>query len=1063
MASRLSSSSCYLLDHHHDSLSNDPSSSTPSALSSTQQSLSAVRGHHEDHGGATTTASSHYSPSDYTTSGTASARSSSPAKTPAVATAAATRARKKASLAAINAPSFSAFRSNLPSNHAVRQHAAFQQQKSPRAASFSISEKASPRLADPHWRPYSLESPLPTPGLQTAAVSSLPHRQGSEVIEAPLRDNEVTQAREEVDRSSYTIPIGYASHDRNASIDSHIASTVPSSAYSSRWDSSTPVHAKHAHDKTAPFHAHRHSVASTDSNEQQFSDIGGSRRASMLSVRNAPTMTLQLDGVQRRLTDEELEEYSQASYTSQPKRPKSPTTNGGISRFFGWNGTRETEGTSSSPTTTFSERSLSPLPSPIAKTLPIEMANSRLSARLTPPGLDVQKANATYFDNPDTPLLLGDSVSNAHVRELERELRHISEELANSIRREMELEDELDHVRGELPMIAQSELGARRSSDYFSDSGASSTKFPITDVDARLEHLDKKVRKVEQEKANLKLEMASKLQTELNRRRDLEELVRDLEDQVEKKEGQQDIAVKLNELESTLDETKRRLGQEKMTKENFEDLYSATREELERFRNEAENLRNEVVPQLKSRLEGLEAEAADSQAVMYENTRLQQVVAQLKGESGHSRFNSIAEEGVANAGRMSLHRSGSLARSSSLRRGGSIKQDRSDGGRQRSGSNGAYPDGDKDMVDQRDALHKALKLLIKRYESQQKEHERAMKKLTSAKDKAESITPKRTVYAREVAFLKAEVSTLRKRTEDALEQKWQYEKNLGGLKMDLDRAEQETRGLRIMLSDRDDVSAPSQSSQYGGDEEDAQLKLSISRAESERDHAKQVANEYRQRAKEADPATAKELISSADRMDELADELETQVQANSRLRERLSAAIAKGEREQKQSTKQIEDMQKRLAGMEDSVLAAQQHSETTLANHDAEVKRIDDAHSPSLQRLRISIPEASKLAPSSPLLRKSPKLGSKKLIETSLLEMSRTQLLERKVRELEGLLREAEEDMQHVVERVNHSQMEVADLQTERDAALVQMRKLQGQIVQERERAEAFIPVGKQA
>lgn len=865
-------------------------------------------------------------------------------------------------------------------------------------------------------------------------------------------------------RSSYTIPIGYASHDRNTSIDSHIASTVPSSTYSSPRHSSTPVHAKYAHDKTV-FHAHTQSIASIDSNEQQFSDLGASRRASMLSVREAPTMTLQLDGVQRRLTDEELEEYSQASYGSQPKRPKSPTTNGGISRFFGWNGVRETEGTSPSPTTTFSDRSLSPLPSPsIAKTLPIEMANSRSSARLTPPGLDVQKANATYFDNPDTPLLLGDSASNAHVRELERELRHISEELASSIRREMELEDELDHVRSELPIVPQSELGARRSSDYFSDSGASSTKFPITDVDARIDQLDKKVRRVEQEKANMKLEVAAKLQTELNRRRDLEELVRDLEDQVEKKEGQHDVAVKLHELESTLDETKRRLGQEKMTKENFEDLYSATKEELERFRNEAENLRNEVVPQLRSRLEGLEAEAADNQAIVYENTRLQQLVSQLKGESGHSRFNSIAEEGViANAGRMSLQRTGSLARSSSLRRGGSIKQDRAEGGRQRSGSTGgAYVDGDKDMIEQRDALHKALKLLINRYERQQKEHERAMKKLKTAKDKAESITPKRTAYAREVHFLKAEVSTLRKRTEDALEQKWQYEKNLGGLKMDLDRAEQETRGLRIMLQDRDDVSVPSHSSQYGGEDEDEQLKVSISRAESERDHAKQVAAEYRQRAKDADPETTKGLLAAANRMDELAEELEAQVQANSKLRERLAAAIAKGEREQKQSTKQIEDMQRRLAGMEDSVLAAQQHSETTLANHDAEVKRIDDAHSPSLQRLRISIPEPSKLAPSSPLLRKSPKLGSKKLSETSLLEMSRTQLLERKVRELEGLLREAEEDMQHVVERVNKSQMEVADLQTSRDAALVQMRKLQGQIMVEREKAEALIPLGIQ-
>ncbi|KAM3418347.1 hypothetical protein BST61_g4346 [Cercospora zeina] len=962
----------------------------------------------------------HYSSSNYDSSRPPSAQSAAPAVALVAATAPpALDARKKPSLAAINAPSFSAFRSQVPS--AARPNAllaAFQPSKSPRAASFSVIEKASSRLADPPSRPHSLASLLP---LQTAPTAH--PRQSSEVV-GPLFSHEHVHTRDDLDGSSYTIPVGYSSHDRSASIDSQIASTVPSSAYSSPRPSSPPLHAKHEHTTS---HAHKHSVASIDSNEQQLSDSDASRRSSMLSLSKAPTMTLQMDGVQRRLTDEELEAYSQGS-TGSAKRPKSPTGAGGLGRFFGWSGSGGTEGTSS-PTTTFSDRSFSPMPSPsVAKTLPIEMAGERVYARLTPPGLDVHKANASYFHNPETPLLLGDSTSNAHVRELERELKHISEELANSIRREMELEDELDHVRAEIPIIPQSEIGAQRSSDYFSDSGASSTKFPITDVDARLDQLDKKVRRVEQEKANIKLEMASKLQIELNRRRDLEELVRDLEDQLDKKENQQDLAVKVNELETTLDETRRRLGQEKMTKENFEDLYTATMEELKRFRNEAENLRNEVVPSLKSRLEGLEAEAADSQAVVYENSRLQQELANLKGDNRRSGFNSIAEEGIANAGRMSMHRSGPLARTSSLRRVGSVKQDRAGGGRERAGS----LDGDKDTIDQRDALHKALQLLIKRYDRQQKEHERAMKKIIAAKDKAESSTPRRAVYAKEVAFLKAEVSTLRKRTEDALEQKWQYEKNLGGLKMDLDRAEQETRGLRNMLSDGDDL-------------------------KGERDHAKHVANDYREKAKGADPETAKELMASATRMDELAVALEAQVQANTKLRERLAAAIAKGEQEQKLSTKRIEEMQKRLAGMEDSVLAAQQHSETTLANHDAQVKRIDEADSPALSRLTVSIPDSSKLSPRSPMLRVSPRLGSKKLSETSLLEMSRTQLLERKVRELEGLLREAEEDVQNVVERVNSSQMEVEELRTARDAALTQMHKLQAQIVEAREKAESLV------
>ncbi|KAF2162350.1 hypothetical protein M409DRAFT_27354 [Zasmidium cellare ATCC 36951] len=946
-----------------------------------------------------------------------------------------TSARKPASsLAQITVPPFSTFRSQVP-----RPNAAFQHHPSPRAASFSFSEKASPRLADPSVRPLSLDSPLP-PQHEVGRSEPLP----GESSNTPARQDELQ------DRSSYTIP--RPSHERDDSIDSRIASTALSSAFSSPQRSNRPANAKHAHEHSTT-HAPQHST--TSSLDEHFSPDS---RSSMIAGQRAPTMTLQYDGVQRRLSDDSIG----AASNSSAKRPKSPFNP--LGTLFGWKGQQKSEG-DSSPTTTFSERSLSPLPSPrLIKTLPVEMDVKRLSARLTPPSLDIQKANGAgaYFDNPETPLLLGDTASNAHVRELERELQHISQELAASIRREMELEDELDRVRIELPNIPQSELSLRRSSDYFSDSGASSTKFPITDVDAKLEQMDKQVRKAEQEKANLKVETASRLQTELSRRRDLEELVQNLEDQLARHnragEERGNTEGKVEELESTLDETRRRLGQEKMTKENFEDLYSATREELEKYRNEADNLRNEVVPQLKARVEGLEAEASDAQAIVSENTRLQQQIAAMR-DGNHSRFNSIAEEGVMNAGRASLSRSGSLARNGSLRRGGSISQ--KDGGRQRSGSmNGTYGDtAVKEIEDQRDALHKALKLLIKRHERQQQDHERAIKKLTSAKDKAEQITPRRTAYSKEVSFLKEEVTTLRKRTEDALEQKWQYEKNLSGLKMDLDRAEQETRGLRIILQEND-ISAPSEASVSGDAEadEDAQLKLSISRAEDERDHARQIAEEYRQKAQSSSGGNADELMNSAKRMEQLADQLEKQAEANQQLRERLAAAVAKGESEQKQSTRQVEEMQRRLAGMEDSVLAAQQHSETTLANHDAEVRRLEDASSPHLQRLRISIPEPTKLSPSSPLLKKSPKLGNKKLSETSLLEMSRTQMLERKVKELEGLLREAEEDMQVVVQRVNKSQMEVADLQTERDAALIQMRKLQVLIVEEREKAEALMP-----
>lgn len=853
-------------------------------------------------------------------------------------------------------------------------------------------------------------------------------------------------------RSSYTDPRSRPSNDRSRSTDSRPVSTAPSSVYSSsQRRSSIPVLTKYAPGRPQPHAAGGLSSTHTESEHPQYNGAAG--RYSMSAGQKAPTMTLQLDGFKRTLTDDSL--YAE-SVESQSRRPKSPGGLG-IGSFFGWNASGKSA--SDSPTTTFSEHSVSPMPSPgLGIVRPSMDANGR--PRLTPPGLDVTKANmaGAYFHNPETPLLLGNGLNNVHVKELERELLHVSQELAESIRREMELEDDMDRLRAELPIIPSSDLNQRRSSDYFSDSGASSTRFPISDFDAKLEQLERQLRKVEQEKANLKVETAARLQTELSRRRDLEELVRDLEDQLDKRGEEETPAEKLDELATSLKETERRLGQEKMTKENFEDLYSATREELERLRNEADNLRDEVVPQLKARVEGLESQASDTQTLVYENTRMQQELAALREaqDGGHSRFNSIAEDGVASAigHRMSLHRTGtvSLNRSTSLRRGGSIKEGR-EGGRQRSGSIAQpMPEAFKEIEDQRDALHKALKLLIKRHERQNRDHERAVRKLTIAKNKAESVTPKRTAYTKEVAFLKEEVTTLRKRTEDALESKWQYEKSLSGLKMDLDRAEQETRGLRLILQGADMGNSDS----VDANAEDEQLKLSITRAEKERDHARQIAEEYRQRACTAPDGKSEEFMNSAKRMDELAEQLEGQVQSHTGLRNRLSAAIAKGEREQRESTMQIEEMQKRLAGMEDSVLAAQQHSETTLANHDAEVRRIEDATSPQLSRLRISIPEPSRLGPPSPMMKRSPKLGGK-LSETSLLEMSRTQMLERKVKELEALLREAEEDVQTVVQRVNRSQLEVAELQTERDVALNQMRKLQGLIVKEREKADALM------
>lgn len=821
----------------------------------------------------------------------------------------------------------------------------------------------------------------------------------------------------------------------------------------------------------------------------------------MIGVQPSPALTLQLEGVKRTLSENSL---------LSDKQPKSP---GGLGALFGWKSSPNKSGTES-PTTTFSDRSLSPDRSPqYQKPLPMEPNGSRL----TPQGLDISKANSSYFDQPATPIYLNSPEGNAHVQDLERELQHVSEELAGSIRREMELEDEVERLKLELPTMPTSEAG-RRSSDYFSDSGASSTKFPISDVDAKIEELERLRRKAEQDKAHAMADNAQRLQTEMTKRRELEQLVQSLQEQLEASSRDEDeqivLGEKVTELEASLDETKRRLVDEKRAKDNFEDLYSATREELEAGRNERDNLRDEIMPRLHKRVSVLESQLTDHQALVHENTRMAQELNALKHEQslfqesqrqaqsgGNSMFDMIAEENdivspiigtmspQIGGPRAGLSRSGSLARSSSKTRGGSMNRSDSvkgrEGGRQRSGSSGPLSaEAQKEIEDQRDALHKALKLLISRYEKQHKDHQRAIKKLNKEKTVAnlgaDTTNPKRSQYTREVTFLKEEVTALRKRTEDALEQKWEYEKGLSGIKMDLDRAEQETRGLRHLLQEEDIVLT---SPEAPVDPAKDQLSFSISTAKSERDYARRMAESFRQRAlnlqesystdstDDHQPPAVSELFDSANSMDELAEQLDAQVRANVDLRERLTDAVEKGEREQRESTRQVEEMQKRLAELEDSVLAAAAHSETTLSTHEVEVRRLEEAASPLLQRLEISIPDPSKLSPASattPASSPSKLLGTgstrlpsstKRLADVAaaanLQEVSKTQNLERQVRELEFMLREAAAEMQRVLQRVHRGQDDVAELTGERDRAVGEMRRLKGLIADEERKADA--------
>lgn len=453
-----------------------------------------------------------------------------------------------------------------------------------------------------------------------------------------------------------------------------------------------------------------------------------------------------------------------------------------------------------------------------------------------------------------------------------------------------------------------------------------------------------------------------------------------------------------------------------------------------------------MVPQLQSRIEGLEAEASEFQKLQYETARMQQELQSLRDENTalvnarvlqtdmqqqSSRFNTISEEDgpdiipLSPFPRTGLSRSNSLARgtkvggiakSGSLTRTGSLTRSNSTSTKDRE-TKDLLADRVKDIEFQRDALHQALKGLLDRQTYQNREHEKRMKALEAERDRALlAQSPRRTGFEKEVKGLRYEINQLRRRADDALTQKWQCEKGLGGLKMDLDRAEQETSSLRLLLNEHDILipELPRPSSQDGrasfdfgsGNATSASLEraykdlqntqaLSISRlrelwgqapssiedanteqtmslllksindAEAERDAAQKQAEAYRAKAESLEEAEdfhqsenkslAEELRASANRVEALAAQVRHQLDSNSGLRQRLAEAVGRGEREQKASATRITGMQGKLKTLEDRLMSAQQHSEDIFARHEDEVRDLNESHNQQLHRVKNGI------------------------------------------------------------------------------------------------------------
>ncbi|KAJ6790369.1 hypothetical protein PWT90_04207 [Aphanocladium album] len=939
-------------------------------------------------------------------------------------------------------------------------------------------------------RPPSVDSPTLYHFAHATPVDQLPAFQS---LEDPLPhagpQSSTSDSRKSIPRDDSLPSQSVAASDAASADDdlSDVLSIYEDVASQSTPDASSP--ATHAnpltrHDSYDGADQKRHDSVTTDSSTLMFAPKPTPPHLRLETVDTSPSH------------DPDHDASHPDSPTPAPKLdkplPKSP--GGQISPFstlFSWgNGTNNQHGAD-----------FSPIPSPETPTRRGGLLDD--PSRPPPPSSLPRdlKTNAAVA-NPlgycetqlSTPPPLAAS-SYIHLEEMEDELKAISSELAASIRREIDLEDLVDRLQEQ---ANNAQTGGKRTSDYFSDSGYSSAK--LSDYEQSREEIEKIQRRSEQEKASIRLELTNKLQDERQKIKSLDQQVKELAERASRIDlaemNNMDVNGRLQELENTCEDLRRKLSEERSSKTNFEDLLTALKGELSSACSERDNLRDEIVPQLRARVEGLEAEAASYASLTYESTKMQHQLQSLQKENSSLRDSAAGIEDIASRG--------GLARSDSFFRNQRPPVSRTDSNANSKNapaeSREALAERLKDVEAQRDALHSALKNLLERQEFQNRENQKKIKILEIERKRLLSDSPQKAGFEKDISNLRTEVNVLRRRAEEAMEQKWQVEKGLGGLKMDLDRAEEEVTALRSMLKEKDILTAGNPTSPGGpvvtseelekaykalqaqyneslerikklenglpGDEKTKQalqrLESSLNAALSERDLARGDASglqsQYDKLASssaqnmDSERALADELGESVVRVEQLASQVRSQLATNSELRQRLNDAVARSESDRKTNSDRIASLQQRLHGLEEELVTAQTLSDERVAQHEEEVTKLKDAHNEQLRRVHeggsvgiVGPRKGSLLNPANSMFNRAASALPPKNLE----EEVEIQKLRARVAELEKALADADNEMQEVVNKMSTAQIEVMNLQEEREAAVRETRRLQGMLKQE--------------
>ncbi|KAK6335613.1 hypothetical protein TWF696_002380 [Orbilia brochopaga] len=644
-----------------------------------------------------------------------------------------------------------------------------------------------------------------------------------------------------------------------------------------------------------------------------------------------------------------------------PRTPvRTKTAGGKFGSFFGW-GSSTTQDIS-----------------PIDDNNRISLAEQRMSK--IPSNIDVSLANSqpSHPKRTDSGISLPPRTPMTIEETLEEELRIISADLAASIRRELELEDLVESLQ--ISADTQGKLGTnagKRTSDYFSDAGTGTSSYDLDLPSKEQLDYDRVVRKSEQAQAQIRLELTQKIQDERQRRKGVELQVRELEEIVSQGDSltsRRSVSPsRVRDLEIALDDARRKLSEERNLKANFEDLVKAIRDELQGYRNERDNLRDEIVPQLRARVEGLEAELAESQKTPYEATKMQQEIDDLR-----QKYAQLLESNRQMEKRQSEQTLNSAPTSAPATPGSAMFKDRE-----------SLLERLKDIEAQRDALQLGLRNLRMRTEVDNKKASERIRTLEWERNRALRPSYRKMRKDKENAAFKCQLERLRHRSDNAVDSKYVCERNLASLRLDLDRSEQELDDLRALLREQDDLA----------------------------------------RQMEELQESCKQLIAQSEgdeEMEQLASELRSRAVVNAMLRKRLVDAIEKGDQERLMANTKINAFCEMLKSLEEKIGDAQHDLEGAAQEREQEAKDLKETKSATLRRIDENAALNTQLR-STVITSKKPSINR----EGSKSKDTRVYILQHRVEQLEKAIANTDIEMEDLESRLNVTLLEASELRTE--------------------------------